>query len=356
MAEGLTERIEVSRVRKHIILAIFLSLVLIPYIVFARVSGVCSNCHTMHFTQDGVSEEPSQSLLVDSCVGCHSATDGTTWKDPITGAPIVYNAEEPSYNTQKGLAGGNFYWAAQKGHDNKGHNVYGISGQDPNLSYAPGDQFEGGVANCNCHISLATDPSTTEYPSGCEGCHEPSHHDDNGWYRFLGHPKEVMGDDTEKYVEGIEDENWEFSPTSSHNVYKGHDEISSPTSWGNRLGVTHTISAFCCGCHNKFHDMDSGSGWERHPSDAIIPDSGEYAAYTSYNPLAPVAKLNPTESDKTNYTVEPGSDFVMCLSCHRPHGSPYPDMLRWDYLNGCQAGTSDPDCGCFVCHTEKGGS
>ena len=102
--------------RTFIYLSIFFGLIFVPYRVFAAVSGPCSNCHTMHASQHGVPEEPSQSLLVDSCVGCHSATDGITWKDPVTGAPIVYNAEEPSYNTQKGLAGGNFYWVANTIH------------------------------------------------------------------------------------------------------------------------------------------------------------------------------------------------------------------------------------------------
>ncbi|MFC1513206.1 cytochrome c3 family protein [Thermodesulfobacteriota bacterium] len=45
---------------------------------------------------------------------------------------------------------------------------------------------------------------------------------------------------------------------------------------------------------------------------------------------------------------------VMCLSCHRAHGSEYPDMLRWDYntmiVNDEQGATGT---GCFVCHSSK---
>jgi len=50
---------------------------------------------------------------------------------------------------------------------------------------------------------------------------------------------------------------------------------------------------------------------------------------------------------------------VTCISCHRPHGSPYPDMLRWDYANDCNTGNADTatePCGCYSCHTTKDGA
>jgi len=47
-----------------------------------------------------------------------------------------------------------------------------------------------------------------------------------------------------------------------------------------------------------------------------------------------------------------GTDLVMCLSCHKPHGSPYSDMLRWDYSEMI-AGDDSKSGGCFTCHTQK---
>jgi hypothetical protein len=123
------------------------------------------------------------------------------------------------------------------------------------------------------------------------------------------------------------------------------------------LSVADTATAYCCGCHGNFHNENvegDGSGsWIRHPSDAKLPPDGEYAAYVDYNPLAPVAR--PAVTGSASPTVIPGTDMVMCLSCHRPHGSPYDGLLRWKYTGdgGCEAqGTSK--CGCFVCHTQKG--
>jgi predicted CXXCH cytochrome family protein len=48
--------------------------------------------------------------------------------------------------------------------------------------------------------------------------------------------------------------------------------------------------------------------------------------------------------------------IVLCLSCHRAHGSAHDDLLRWDYA-GMQAGTTGAEAGsgCFICHTTKDG-
>lgn len=44
----------------------------------------------------------------------------------------------------------------------------------------------------------------------------------------------------------------------------------------------------------------------------------------------------------------------MCLSCHRVHGSEYPDILRWDYSKMIAGDPGDEEGnGCFVCHTTK---
>jgi predicted CXXCH cytochrome family protein len=114
----------------------------------------------------------------------------------------------------------------------------------------------------------------------------------------------------------------------------------------------------CVGCHGNFHHQmndaqpgDVSGAWIRHPSDVVIPDETEYAGYTTYNPLAPVAKTD-LSGQKNSAVVVPGSDLVTCISCHRPHGSPNPDMLRWDYTT-CRSEEANAACGCFVCHTAK---
>ncbi len=363
--------------------AIRLSIYLLPLLLcsslaFAQARGPCVNCHTMHNSQNGLSVlaggvDLQPALTVDTCVGCHTnSINSETIVDLGDGTriPIVYNSgNEPTYppngSSSSSLAGGNFYWVAQ-GDDTKGHNVYGISAADSNLVEAPGWSVF-----CNdCHGSLATEAS------GCRGCHVAKHHSDDsstvvdssgGGYRYLG---DVMYRDfgytggfmvySGNTVHGIEEEDWEQNPSSTnHNGYMGTDVVYDNAGNGPFL-TNYSVGQFCSGCHGNFHhamnsaqevDNSVSGAWIRHPSDVIIPDEREYQSYTVYNPLAPVAKPSLAGMENSPGVV-PGTDLVTCVSCHRPHGSPYPDMLRWDY-DTCVASSGDSDCGCFVCHTTK---
>ena len=336
----------------------------------AKVSGTCANCHTMHNSQGGADMAtfggetgPNNALTRGSCVGCHSNTTSETIKElGSSRIPVVYNTVPPVNE----LAGGNFYWVKSKG-DEYGHNVLGISSEDESLSEAPGKI--GGCMN-SCHISLATQQTKiSDLGSGCEGCHlNVAHHANDGpsgdyklvttaeqgWYRFLSGHKAGDG----YGVKGGEDSDWQKSTDlNDHNEYLGKVDSTSG-SWGFSSGgnLGHTTTAFCTGCHGLFHsEQTSGGAWIRHPSDAVIPDSGEYSAYTVYNPVVPVARE--TLPDVPGAAVKPGADMVMCLSCHRPHGSPNSDLLRWDYDTMIAGGAEDADgTGCFVCHTNKDGS
>jgi len=347
--------------------------------VRANVTGPCANCHTMHNSQNG-SELLSESqpvLLVNDCVGCHSATDNATWKDAVTGAPIVYNTAEPTFSNT--LAGGNFFWV--KTDDAKGHNIFP---ENPDsVTPAPGAS----TVSCgveSCHNNLYGISTSHNNRQGCTKCHmmggppykfgpfpgtEPKgyHHandsntvmgsetdDQDGYYRFLSGHMSGSGHG----VSGIENADWNHNATSaSHNEYLGF--AGTKTSAGNFSTLGHTMTGFCCGCHGNFHiEQDVSSIWIRHPSDAVIPITGEYASYTIYDPSAPVARPSLSGWTAPSLSVNEGGtvskDMVMCLSCHVAHGSPYDDMLRWDYdtMNAGGGGSG----GCFVCHTEKNGS
>lgn len=339
----------------------------------AKVSGVCGDCHTMHNSQDGAdtaTEGPYTALLMDDCVGCHSSGEySTTYDLGVSKVPVVnYTSGEPTTY----LAGGNFYWVADSGgnKDAKGHNVLGISGVD-SLSFAPGGFDCGGN---NCHKSLAEKQDIISvFGSGCQGCHlRPAHHADDsatvtgaaspstdGYYRFLS--AHATGGD--HGVCGIEDSDWQATHSAGdHNEYlgfSGNNEDGGPI-YGAFVNLGNTMTAFCCGCHGNFHLEQSSGEWIRHPSDAVIPDTGEYAdafgangtGTGNYDPNVPVARPNFTDFTGPKSTVEIGTDMVMCLSCHRPHGSPYDDLLRWDY-GDMLANGGDSTTGCFACHTKK---
>ena len=371
---------------RKIIFVMCVSLVslFIPYTVLAKVLGACSNCHTMHNSWGGQpidSDGPNEALLIggsDPCVGCHSNTeDGETIKTiGETKIPIVLNTNvEPT----KPLAGGNFYWMLKNDDDTLGHNVWAIDGieQDDYLTTAPGAPASGGSCAI-CHDRV-------EY---CYSCHTPQHHKEdhpNGsynnvvgigetegcYYRFLGclSTNERQGKGLPVFhispaVKGIEEKNWEQNPSSTvHNEYAG--QTSKPS-----IGDSYqSISDFCAGCHRDFYHSSfydplggGSSPWHRHPVDTMFSEAaGEEYIYNTpngtdfgpYNPLAPIARANIDNYNGVGASsIVTEDDQVQCLSCHRPHGSPYPDILRWDYAT-CQAGTENSDCGCFVCHTKK---
>ena len=340
-------------------------------ISYAKVTGVCSNCHTIHNSQGGETLEasgPYELLLKGDCVGCHTGdNDGGS-------TPYVMSTTEPDFGigTEGGLAGGSFFWVAQTigGYgDACGHNVMGIAGQDEAITVVEG--APGGQAPCagSCHMTLAV--AQTSIPtlgSGCQGCHlNVMHHTDEGtgtkyvgaspWYRFLSGHQSGTG----KGVVGIEDSDWQFTKSmGDHNEYLG---VSGPkTSKGGFDHSGNTTTAFCTGCHGNFHQQDltdtGASPWLRHPSDSVIPNSGEYAfRLTPYNLNVPVARDAATMTTLGNSpgsSIAAGKDMVMCLSCHVAHGSPYPDMLRFDYsLMNAGAGGGSSGRGCFTCHTTK---
>ncbi len=327
----------------------------------AMVTGSCSNCHTMHNSQDGtsLSSQPQNYLLADDCVGCHSSSGPDTIVTlGSTRIPIVFNTT--AYPAQP-LAGGNFYKVSLGGAENDiyGHNVWGISGEDANLSLAPGQ-----TANCSgsCHVSLATDPALTYGNgiwgwNGCTGCHQSTKHHgvspasgspetlESGWYRFLS------GHDPNTTVYGIEDPDWEHNPSAGQNKYQGVDYYYFGIN-GMGLGIVHSMTGFCQGCHTSFHSRMSYGGsvspWIVHPTDYALPTSGEYADYdpvNNYDPSVPVAWVDPSVPVREEAVV-------MCLSCHRAHGSEYPDMLRWDYDTIIANGGAN-STGCFKCHSLK---
>ncbi len=357
--------------KNRVIIITGLFVIIFAFYAQAQISGQCSNCHTMHNSQDGNpmnfdnSTTPNQKLLRSNCLGCHA--QGTP-SNIVDGVPQVLHSNATD------LAGGNFgYILGTKGSgadDTKGHNVIDLGNLEDTLTVSPGAR----------HTGLESDELTCAGKSGCHGergggvsgiaSMSGSHHQNAGpklntadeisnSYRFL------MG------VKGYENNGtdaWENRNASNHNEYFGANIPMSSTSCdrchyttgGGVIAVkpaNFTMSGFCATCHWYFHSLDSGgdgigddttSPFIRHPTDVILPNSGEYTPYTNYSVVTPVART--TVPDAMSSTVVPGSDVVMCLTCHRAHATDYYKMLRWDYKN---ATLSTAISGCSNCHTDK---
>jgi len=340
---------------------------------FAVIDGPCVNCHTMHNSQDGTSmnfdnsENPNELLLRSDCFGCHARGIAQNI-DPLTGAPQVLHTDPTD------LAAGNFaYITAAKARvtadqNTAGHNVIdlGAAYYETVLTSAPPGP----------HPDKTTDTNFT--CAGRYGCH--------GWRGGAltsmvaikgSHHRNIDGKcDTANYiynsyrfllgVKGLENttDRWQNKDSNSHNEYFGDTTPMQYQCANCHAGMmvtwpvkpaNKTISGFCGTCHSYFHFLegiggDNSSPFTRHPSDVVLPNSGEYSAYTAYSTEAPIART--TVSDTPSPTVAPGTDVVMCLSCHAVHATAYADILRWDYSDMI-AGDSSKSGGCFNCHTQK---
>lgn len=332
----------------YCVLLIFSLVLFIPGHVQAVVTvGACSDCHTIHNSQgdvlvayklnttySGFVEDiyPNEMLLVSDCVGCHTSTGSSTI---VSSVPIIFNTGAFS----SPLAGGNFSYVRTD--DAYGHNVSGIKTSDLTLGFTPpGGSDMGSQLTC----------------AGALGCHGDRTAGDNYTAMSMAHHKDDTGGITGtsvglsyRFLNGVlgkEDSNWEQDNiNTSHNEYKGSSSTSSDT-----------ISYLCAQCHGKFHTWQGGalevgtaSPWLRHPTDIVLPGSGEYSSYLTYSMIVPVARPD-TDTVPVTSQVIPGTDIVMCLSCHRAHASPNFKMLRWDVKS---TSLSTAISGCNVCHTSK---
>lgn len=361
----------------------------------ALTKGDCIGCHTgSNGTAGGMGNTPFVTSTTPPLYGPDYGADGTLInKDGVPGAT---------------LAGGTFYYVAQGNAHSKGHNVKGLGGSDnPDTNITPANVPPGWIYEWgNSGIATGTDANnwttnqlTCAGTYGCHGGHE--HADDfadiSGAHH--GDDSEIDGTSTVKsfrFLKGIigyEDADWEYSRSNTdHNQYYGaahttKSQVNAERTLGN-AGVGQGISTFCGTCHGNFHSgsaddliiygSDDGAigsaPWLRHPTDyalatAVTSGALEYSDYSGmdgavgqYNVIAPVATSNLTGNVvaagnvvTTSVTSSPETSIVNCLSCHRAHGSPYDDLLRWNYAD-IQAGQVDnkwANKGCFACHTTK---
>jgi len=362
------------------------------------ISGPCSECHTMHNSQDNASMSycatwslgPFRALTRGDCAICHTGSNydlGNT-----THVPHVNSYSEPGYrfngttltgdSNNPALAGGSFYWAGIGNCTSSNATGYvcvhdvdffiSIGKADTGPFYPPG--YEQNYGNrgrghswdkqltCAGTYGCHGDPQESDPFAAISGAHHKNVRRDNGnatpndvydSYRFL------LG------IKGFEDDDWEYTLSENdHNGYYAAAYTSTFTTPSDEASINY----LCGECHGKFHyETNSSSSyaspWLRHPTDIDMNQykgtNKEYQNYPgpfdsngTYFPYVPVGT---DDGSRVNYVWNDGDAIVLCISCHRAHGSPYADLLRWPYYT-CTCGNSTNSttkCGCFACHTKK---
>ncbi|HBO70249.1 MAG TPA: hypothetical protein DD658_09030 [Deltaproteobacteria bacterium] len=239
----------------------------------------CSDCHTMHNSQNGLPMRydgqgfPAQGLLrhataLSLCLFCH---DGTNPSAPDVIVPVTYVASP---------AGGFFA--------NSGGTPSGIS---HNLAMPSAEVPPGG---------------TDALILTCNTCHDPH---GNGNYRNLRPNPGGSGNSSDVMV--VVDQAVKANGSNAAQVYV-------PSNLVYRSGM----SQWCNACHTNFHGITAGeegirSPWFRHPQDQALSAARnvDYAFWRGTVPnRVPV-------QNSTDNVVPSGDDQVFCLSCHKAHGS-----------------------------------
>jgi len=329
---------------------LFISITL-TYGLAHAISGVCSNCHTMHNSQGGAevakdfSGTPTASvnehLTISTCLGCHNGQ--------VTGAPIIFGT---STRTAGGTFADSVFSTDQKGHNVSDLDAAGVLtvGLEDTISATPGAEAGG-----------FTEPTPTTLTCagalGCHGDHSVSgdsmagikgfHHQPTGkGYRFL----QFYDGSTATPIQGKGSADWEAggATATNHNVYYALDDDTSAS--------RDSISSLCSLCHGGFHgnsDTASGGAWVRHPTEVDIPSSWDPGVTVDYNnnPFAFKASDYATVTTGVAYSMS-DNPKVACISCHRAHGTDNDDILRFDYSTEI-AGGGGATNGCLGCHTAQ---
>ena len=310
-------------------------------IVIAFIGGQCSNCHTMHDSQEKITQTtggPLNTLLLDDCIGCHTAANVST--DPLDDSHHTPYIKGAGLDDEHCLAGGFFSDDINDDlHRGRSHTLgctVEPAGYDRGAS--PGGDWynESEGLSCAGASGCHGNQTSSDDMSGIKG----GHHNTSSTYRMLYvHNDPVAGipaADYEEYIiTGYGD------ARAEHNVYSA----------GTVNGAT--ISEFCAKCHGNFHGNGNtnSSPFTRHPTDHDIPDNWAIQAnfYTEYTDIDRV--YNPLGFDGLSETAADGQ--VTCLSCHRAHGTDNTDILRFPY-NSQIAGAGDDDSyGCLGCHQQQ---
>jgi predicted CXXCH cytochrome family protein len=289
------------------------------------VSGPCVNCHTMHAMQDGASlgGPNAQLLLGTGCITCHAhASDNDATGIAATGIP----APQVNSGGANPLAGGYFDAA---GTDAQQHNVQGI-------------------------VPLADVTLVTTPPGGidlgaqivCGDCHGGSggHH---GTGNAASARTGTASDDTYRML---------YSAAVGVAVSAGQADygVNDGSVSGYLTSGANNMNAFCATCHGLFHGTPNqgsqATAWVRHPTDWSLTEADVASATTyaaNWGALTATQKIIlPLASNGVQ------TDDIMCITCHRPHGSAEDDLLRFTYANN-QAGDATADFGCESCHGVK---
>jgi len=305
--------------RKLILAIVGLCFIAMPVLAFHD-AGVahCNGCHTMHNSQDGILVDPDSPdgnawLLNDStpsdvCLNCHADHLGAVFADDVLAPAALKGAGNFIFLLEDNLNDGHGGGSNAILGDAAGHNLnapgHGLAA-DATLSVSPGGNFP--AANM-----------------ACTSCHDP--HGNDSFRMLYGAGRVIQA--------GVATFTNDAPEAKGLSLFFGSESNSSHTAYQSGM------SDWCGNCHGDFHQNFSQMV---HRSGVAMGGtiSAAYNAYngtddltgglqaTSYLAAVPFEDVG---NVSTYSTAGPSAtSVVMCLTCHRAHGSSAPDAGRWDF-------------------------
>lgn len=315
-------------------------------------SLVCSDCHTMHYYEEGVTPPPGadaggpfDKLLMKTstnnlCLTCHDGDTGAN------AAPDVLTTAGADHATNRGAGA---FRAAVGTATVSGHNL--------------------GVA---ADAGTVPPGGTWVVPAGgidCADCHEP--HGTANFRNLTTTPGGIAGP-----VAVTDVSQTALTPTSTQydvtNIKYGADANNNPD-----------YSNWCAGCHTEFNATaanqalaawtndgqvggdaagDAGGAlqpWHRHPVTHVTIAEGDTNGHADNVAYAAATSRTPTASASATYPANDNTPF--CGTCHKAHGSDVDRTLTTGHADGLiyddgtsatiQDGTSMQQT-CNICHNK----
>jgi hypothetical protein len=285
------------------------------------------------------------------CLNCHFGPGGAN-------SASVFSADGSAMTP-----GGDFYWlnktftwsGGESLADSHGHNVvaldFGLS-QDLRLAESPGGNYRSENLSCiSCHdphgktgggtrsgaLPVSASGSYGELPGGVSV---------TGSYRLLG-------DSHYKGGGAAAADGYQFfhdAPVARQNTLKRFGESD-----GSHVDYGTGMSEWCGNCHGAIlQDSHLGAGSFAHPGGSNVMLSSEtvsmYDAYintgdltangtgtgdaaTAYLQFVPFERgtSDPRLLDPSSTKGPDTNSTIMCLTCHRAHGSAFRSAGRWDF-------------------------
>lgn len=277
--------------------------------------GNCNGCHIMHASEDGqiiwVTDGP---LLLaptasDVCLICHGGADGVMGPNPLVPPPergagnFTFQLEDNVNDAPDGLSN-------PVGGHASGHSViapsFGLD-RDPDRLYSPGGNFPSDRLECT-------------------SCHDPH---GNRNFRMLHGAGPIQGGEFTFFYPAPEAVGIDCCSPSSREAVDNHTAYRSG------------MSQWCANCHGNYLDENGHVDFE-HPTDDFL-ETREINQYNRYNGasspgggtaasayIPEVAFEDPAMT--VGSTAGPlSTSRIMCLTCHRAHGSSAREGGRWDF-------------------------